>query len=122
VTLRRVRLELARSAETPEGSAARGYEFVAPLDARGRLDASEWTQSRAFCIVRRFWNGEEQRGHLVHREGDVWAFHYDFGGESVPDEPGYRLGRHVFRPGEYVSFTEQDGVMRTFRVAAVTPA
>jgi hypothetical protein len=31
MTLRSIRLELARTAEFPEGSAERGYEFVAPL-------------------------------------------------------------------------------------------
>jgi hypothetical protein len=29
---KRIRLELARSKEFPEGSATHGYEFVAPLD------------------------------------------------------------------------------------------
>jgi len=30
--LKRIRLELARSKEFPDGSTAHGYEFVAPVD------------------------------------------------------------------------------------------
>ena len=33
MTLKLIRLELARTKEYPEGSAAHGYEFTAPLDA-----------------------------------------------------------------------------------------
>jgi len=34
--LRRVRLELARDHEFPNGSRERGYDFIAPLDGPGR--------------------------------------------------------------------------------------
>ena len=37
------------------------------------------------------------------------------------DEPLYKLDRHEIRQGEYVSVTEHDGVLRTFKVAAVSP-
>jgi len=46
-------------------------------------------------------------------------FHYDLEPEPAADEPGYRFDAHVFRPGEYVSIAEADGVTRTFRVTAV---
>ena len=36
--LRRVRLELARDHEFPDGSRERGYDFIAPLDANGHID------------------------------------------------------------------------------------
>ncbi len=35
MTLKKIRLELARDREHPEGSNRHGYEFVGPLDARG---------------------------------------------------------------------------------------
>ena len=34
----KIRLELARNAEFPEGSRAHGYEFIAPLGEDGHLD------------------------------------------------------------------------------------
>jgi hypothetical protein len=40
--LKRIRLNLARSKEFPSGSDPHGYEFVAPLDADGRIDPQLW--------------------------------------------------------------------------------
>ena len=56
--LKRIRLNLARSKEFPGGSARHGYEFVAPLDAAGRIDPQLWREHREHCGVRRFWQGE----------------------------------------------------------------
>lgn len=118
-----VRLELARDADFPEGSRRHGYEFAAPLDADGHIDAVHWKSERQRCTVRRFWGDEpDEQGHLVHlggREGGGWAFHYDIAGDPNLDEPGYRFSSHAFRPGEYVSIREQDGRLRTFRIVAV---
>lgn len=117
-----IRLELARSADHPEGSAAHGYEFVAPLDAGGQFDAAEWKTVRDRCVVRRFWGfGAEEKGHLIHHRGRHWAFSYGTETEEE-DEPIFRFDRHVFREGEYVSITEHDGVQRTFAVASVRRA
>ena len=44
--LKRVRLELARSHEHPNGSSEHGYDFIAPLDNEGHLDAAEWRKER----------------------------------------------------------------------------
>ena len=118
--LHRIRLELARSAQYPEGSAAHGYEFVAPLDAGGHFDPAEWKAARDRCVVHRFWGGDaDEHGQLVHHRGRHWAFSYAAGIED--DEPIFRFDRHVFREGEYVSITEHDGVQRTFRVASMRP-
>lgn len=123
MTLSIVRLELARDPEFPEGSALRGYEFAAPLTPDGHIDVERWRKERRRCWVRRFWEGEpDERGHLVHRPGGAWAFHYDVQGDPEEDEPGFKFGSHVFKDGEYVSLREQDGSMRTFRVASVRPA
>ena len=114
--LTRVRLELARSKEFPEGSNRHGYEFVAPLDGAGYLDASTWKSVRDRCRVHRFWGaGDEDIGHLVHRPGGSWAFHYDVEGDE-DDEAGYRLGSHSFNIGDYVSVKDDDDVLHTFRV------
>lgn len=123
MTLKIVRLELARDPNYPEGSPRRGYEFVAPLDPKGHLDAEEWRTARERCAVRRFWEGApDERGHLVHRRGGTWAFHYDVQGDPEEDEPGWKFDTHTFKIGEYVSLREQDGELRTFRVVAVRAA
>ena len=68
--MKRIRLELARDHEFPEGSRDRGYEFAAPLDEKGHLLADEWRTMRERCRVKRFWSGQkDELGHLVHRRG-----------------------------------------------------
>ena len=121
MALKKIRLELARDRDHPEGSSRHGYEFVGPLDEEGRLDPVAWKKYRARCRVRRFWPGEpDQMGHLVRKPGGNWAFHYDDDEGADDDESGYRLGNHIFAPGEYVSIREQeDDVLRTFRVVRV---
>ena len=119
--LRRVRLELARDHDFPNGSSERGYDFIAPLDRQGHIDLDAWQHLRDRCRVRRFWEHEgEQVGHIVHKRGRAWAFHYDIHGDPSQDEAGFRFESHAFLPGEYVSIKEQDGVLRTFRVKSVT--
>jgi hypothetical protein len=94
MALRRVRLELARSAEFPDGSAERGCEFVAPLSDDGHLDAAEWRTERDACTVHRFWAGEDDEwGRLVHHRGDRWAFWYEQPGHEG-EEPIFRFDRH----------------------------
>jgi hypothetical protein len=120
MTLMRVRLELARSPEFPEGSNARGYDFTAPLTKDGRLDADEWKKNAGACTVRRFWEGEaEEHGVLAHRRG-AWCFDYD-PKKAEDDEPIFKLDRHTIRQDEYLSITEHDGVTRTFKVARMSP-
>lgn len=122
---KRIRLELARSKEFPEGSTRHGYEFVAPLDDDGHIDPKLWQAHREHCGVRRFWNGNpDEFGRLVHKPGGAehtrWVFDYDPSGEA-DDEPGYRFGAHVFRPGEYVSIRDENGEIHTFKVVWVRP-
>ena len=118
-TMKKVRLNLARNADYPSGSAQHGYEFVAPLDEEGHIDAGVWKKRRSECRVRRFWQGEmDEHGHLIHRPGGSWAFTYDIDGED-DDEAGYRFGLHAFRPGEYVSIKDEDGDLYTFQVVTV---
>jgi hypothetical protein len=123
MTLSIVRLELARDKDYPEGSSANGYEVVLPLTADSHIDTEAWRKHRDRCRVRRFWDGEaDEQGHVVHRPGGTWVFHYDLKGDPDEDEPGYKFDSHVFRTGEYVSLREQDGEMRTFRIVSVKPA
>ncbi|MBI1777761.1 MAG: hypothetical protein HYR63_20670 [Proteobacteria bacterium] len=119
--LKKIRLELARSPEFPEGSAHHGYEFKAPLKPDGTFDLAAWRKLAKLCTVHRFWRGEDDEvGELVHHSKHGWAFSYEPG--EADDEPIFRFGGHVFREGEYVSITEHDGVERTFRVVMVEDA
>ncbi|MSP49513.1 MAG: hypothetical protein EXQ95_09325 [Alphaproteobacteria bacterium] len=120
MSLRTIRLELARSKEFPEGSAGHGYVLKAPLTPDGHLDAGTWRKHKELCTVVRFSaDQDDERGTLIHTAGRRWAFSYVPRDDS-DDEPIFRLDNHIFRPGEYVSITEHDGVERTFRVATVT--
>lgn len=123
MSLSKIRLELARCKEYPEGAHDIGYEFAAPLTADGRIDADGWLKDRDHCRVRRFRPDEEDDiGHLVRKRGGSWAFHYDIHSDAEEDEAGYRFADHVFRVGEYVSVREDDEliaykVVRVMKVA-----
>jgi hypothetical protein len=113
--LRRVRLEVARCHEFPEGSAAHGYELTLPLAQDGSLDRALWHKHRQETGFRRFWADEETSGHLTHgRQG--WALVFDDAGTA---EVILKADTHRFVEGEYVSIKEGDGMTRTFRIASV---
>lgn len=121
MTMKHIRMELARDQDFPQGSRQHGYILIAPLDNMDRIEAAEWKANREKCRVTRFWGSDEHEiGHLVRKPGGAWAFHYDIHGNEDDDETGYRFGDERFRPGEYVSIREQDGEMRTFRVITAT--
>jgi hypothetical protein len=75
---KRIRLELARSKEFPNGSPNHGYEFIAPLDSDAHIDAVLWQKYRENCRVSRFWGDGEEIGYLVHKPGGPeharWVF------------------------------------------------
>jgi hypothetical protein len=115
---RRIRLELAREHGHPEGSSRDGYELVVPLNKDGHIDAEAWRSNRDLCRVTRFRSDEDDEiGHIVHRPGGAWAFHYDVEGND-DDEAGYRFQSERFEVGEYVSVTE-DEKQHTYRVISV---
>jgi hypothetical protein len=117
MALKHIRLELARTKESPAGDAACGYEFAAPLDAQGHFDAVAWPEARQLCTVRRFWRGQaDEQGLLVHAK-NRWSFSYAPGEDD--DEPIFKFDRHAFVPGEYVTITEHDGVARPFRIVSI---
>jgi hypothetical protein len=121
MALKKIRLELARDHDFPDGSARHGYEFIAPVDGAGHLDPEEWKRHRSMCSAVRFWAGEgPEFGHLIRKPGGSWAFHYDVFGDPDDDESGYRFGAHKFGVGDYVSIKDHyDDKLRTFRVAKV---
>ncbi|MGB9117030.1 hypothetical protein [Bradyrhizobium sp.] len=116
---RQIRIELAREPGHPEGDAAVGYVIVAPLDANDRIDARLWREHREACRIARLRPDEDDAlGHLVHRPGGGWAFHYDAGAD-VPDEVGVHLADERFVLGEYVTIKEASKT-HTYRVVVVS--
>lgn len=117
--LKTVHLQMARNKGFPEGSAAHGYAFQAPLDESGHLDLAAWKAHHPKCMVRRFWDGEgEREGVLHHTRGHAWVFSYD--GDPEDDEAFFKLDGHVLVPGEYVTIREPDGTAYTFKVTKVS--
>jgi hypothetical protein len=120
MSLMAIKLELGRSQDAPEGDRHHGYEFIAPLDRHGHLDAAEWSARKDRCGVRCFRPSQIDRKGILRHVGRGWKFDY-FAGRGDDDEPLFRLDRHVIAPGLYISITEEDGVQRAFEITAVTP-
>ena len=100
MTLQRIRLELARTPQFPNGSSRHGYEFTAPLDARGQLDPAGWSRDKAACTVRRFWEkADDEAGTLIHRRDGKWAFTYNASvlGAGQRGQKGHRRFVHSYR-------------------------
>jgi len=120
MVLMHIRIEMARNADFPDGSAEHGYEFIAPLTEDGHLDADAWLAHKDVCTVKRFWGKEpEEHGRLMHL-GQGWRFHYP-GEDLDEDEPLFKLDRHTVRTGEYISINEDDGLV-TFKVVSIRPS
>lgn len=118
--LRRIRLELARTPDYPEGSNEHGYEFIAPVTGDNHIDAQAWKNVKGRCEVTRFWGAGEIETGMLRHVGKGWRFDYDEK-DGADDEPFFKLDRHALTPGSYVSITEHDGVQRPFKIASVIP-
>ena len=122
VELSRVVMRLARNpgTEFADGDDHRGYALVAPLTADGKLDEAAFRAAKAKCTVRHFAQDEDPLEGVLNRRGERWFF--DYGEEGEGDEPLYRIGEHRFTVGEYVSVTDEDGRLLTYKVTEVQPA
>jgi len=121
MSLSRIVLRLARNpgTEFAEGDDHRGYTLHAPLNADGKIDGAAFAALKTKATVHHFTpDGEPRDGHLAHR-GAVWFV--DYGDDDATDEPLFRLGEHRFVVGEYVSITDEDGRLLTYKVTEVSP-
>ena len=122
MSLSRIVMRLARNpgTEFADGDDHRGYTLTAPLTPEGMFDEDAFKERRDQCTVRRFVPDDDpQEGRLIRR-GQNWFFDYDEE-DVADDEPVYRLGQHRFAVGEYVSVTDEDGRLLTYKVTEVQP-
>jgi hypothetical protein len=121
--LSRIVMRLARNpgTEFAEGDDHRGYALVAPLTPDGHLDAAAYARAKAACSVRRFAPDEDPADGMLVHQGQRWFFDYEDAADAG-DEPVFRLGQHRFAVGEYVSVTDEDGRLLTYKVTDVSPA
>lgn len=114
------RLELARTPEFPDGSAARAYLLRLPLDGGGLIDEAAVARDPALATVQRTWPGEPDRTGYLVRKRSGWAFSYALGDDD--DEQVHHLELHPIRSGEYLTLTEPDGRRLPYRVARLEEA
>lgn len=120
MALSRITLRLARNpgTEFANGDDRHGYTLVAPLDPSGVLDAVAWKTAHDKCTVRHVSPDlPAPREGLLKRRGDNWYFDYEAG--TRDDEPVFKLGRHPFKVGEYVTVTDEDDRALTYVVREV---
>jgi hypothetical protein len=115
----RIVLRLARNpgTEFADGDDHRGYTLTAPLTEGGKIDEAGFRAAKAKATVRRFAPDEDAQEGKLNRKGDRWFF--DYGDDADTDEPLYRIGEHTFAVGEYVSITDEDGRLLTYKVTDV---
>jgi hypothetical protein len=123
MTLSRIVMRLARNpgTEYSGGDDHRGYALTAPLTADGMIDEAAYGKAKTQCVVRRFAPDEDAVDGRLARKGERWFFDYD-DGDGADEEPVHRLGEHRFSLGEYVSVSDEDGRLLTYKVTEVTPA
>lgn len=122
MSLNRIVMRLARNpgTEFADGDDHRGYALVAPLTPDGKLDEAAFRAHKAAFTVRHFAPDEDPTEGKLARRGERWFF--DYGDSAEGEEPLYRIGEHRFAVGEYVSITDEDGRLLTYKVTEVSPA
>ena len=122
MSLSRIVMRLARNpgTEFADGDDHRGYTLTAPLTSEGMFDEDAFRDAKDACTVRRFAPDDDPQEGRLTRRGQNWFFDYDED-DAADDEPVYRLGQHKFAVGEYVSATDEDGRLLTYKVTEVQP-
>jgi hypothetical protein len=114
MTWKAIRLELARTADFPQGSEADAYVLRLPIDDIGFINRSAMNHTVESQIVHRMWPGEPDRTRVVIARWADWACLY--GNSHMDDEGIFRLEHHPIKPGEYLTMTETAGRHLPFKV------
>lgn len=116
MTWKTIRLELARTPQFPEGSAAHVYVLRLPIDDNGMIERAAMKHPTEGPIVRRLWPGEPDKTGVVINQRAGWAFSYEEG--DADDEGIFHLEHHPIRLGEYLTITEVNGERLPFKVVS----
>ena len=114
MTWKTFRLELARTADYPEGSSRHIYVLRLPVSADGAVDEAQLAEHTERATVHKYWGGDHPRNGYVVRTPAGWALSYERGPDD--DEGLFHLDSHHLKVGEYVTVTDADGVEWPMRV------
>lgn len=115
-------MALAAGPGFPEGSAGHRYEIELALDPAGRPDGGAWTAEPEPWRARRIAPGVEPvSGDVQFDPDNGWSIRFYGAAADSPDAPETRFdsGAEPVRPGEYMTVTEPDGAVFTYRVVGV---
>lgn len=116
MTWKRIRLELATTADFPRGSPSRAYLLRLPLGENGAIDRAAVQDEPRQATVRRFWPSQPDLAGYVIPGPRGWELAYD---RAAADRATGRLESDALRLGDCVTLTEPDGQRLPFRVAAL---
>lgn len=116
MTWKTIRLELARTPEFPDGSAAHAYVLRLPIDDNGFIEHAAMKHLNESPVVHRIWPNEHDRTGVVISQRAGWAFSYEVG--DADDEGIFHLEHHPIKLGEYLTITEPDGERLPFKVVS----
>ncbi|MEM8986214.1 MAG: hypothetical protein AAGC95_05770 [Pseudomonadota bacterium] len=118
--LKYVHLTIARNPgeDIPEDEYDQRYLITAPLTPEGHIDETLWRDHKDKCEARHITAGRADRIGKLTRRGGAWRLHYP-GDAPSDDEMLFHLDTHKFLPGEYVTVSEPDGDVFTYRIARV---
>ena len=116
MTWKNIRLDLARTAEFPEGSDAHSYLVRLPIDDNGMLEVSRLRRAEERPSVHRTWPDEHDKSGVLIARGRDWVISYQVG--DADDEAIFHLENHPIRLGQYLTITETDGEKLPFRVVS----
>lgn len=111
-----IRLDLARSAQHPQGSHEHCYLVRLPLDARGFIDRAELKAHPDRATVLRSRPDEPERSGHVGRSAGEWVFSYAPG--EGDDERLFRLETHPLQRGDYLTVIDTGRESFCFEVVA----
>lgn len=118
MTWKTVRLELARTADFPKGSASRAYILRVPLNDEGLIDAELIARTPSHATASRFWSSEPELFGRIERSDGQWVMRC----RGQHDDTVFRMPALALRLNNEITIEEPDGSSNPFRVASIKSA
>lgn len=115
MTWKTVRLELARTAAFPRGSASRAYILRLPLSEDGKIEADAVADNPSRATTQRFWSSEPDQFGRIELVDGQWLLRY----QGRQGENLVRMPSRPLRLDQEVFIQESDGSQNPFRVASI---